>query len=81
VADIAARIWEACGNDPGELMFEQLESFEVDVQRRWPSVEKAKRVLNWTAQTDLKDGIRQTVQWLREHGTNAPAPTPTEAHA
>ena len=43
VAEIARLIWEACGNDPAEFELEHLPSFEVDVQRRWPSVEKARR--------------------------------------
>ena len=42
VAEIAAIVWEACGEDPEELEFEHLPTFEVDVQRRWPSVEKAR---------------------------------------
>jgi nucleoside-diphosphate-sugar epimerase len=66
VAEIAALIWEACGNDPAELEFEHLGSFEVDVQRRWPSVEKARTVLGWEARVKLEDGIAQTVDWLRE---------------
>src|SRR5215217_5676689 len=45
VAEIARICWEACGNDPSELEFEHLPSFTVDVQRRWPSVEKAERLL------------------------------------
>jgi nucleoside-diphosphate-sugar epimerase len=65
VAAIAQFIWEACGNDPSELEFEHLPSFAVDVRRRWPSVEKARRVLGWEAQIELGDGIAQTVQWLR----------------
>ena len=65
VAAIARMIWDACGNDPGELEFEHLRSFEVDVQRRWPSVEKARRVLGWEARVKLEDGIAQTVNWLR----------------
>jgi nucleoside-diphosphate-sugar epimerase len=65
VAQIAALIWEACGNDPAELRFEHLPSFEVDVQRRWPSVEKARRLLGWQSQVDLREGIRQTADWLR----------------
>jgi hypothetical protein len=36
-----------CGNDPAALRFEHLPSFPVDVVRRWPSVEKAKRLLGW----------------------------------
>ncbi len=65
VAAIAALIWEACGNDPAELELEHLPSFEVDVQRRWPSVEKAERLLGWSARIGLRDGIRQTIAWLR----------------
>ncbi len=66
VAEIAALIWAACGNDPADLVLEHVPSFEVDVQRRWPSVEKARRLLGWEARVDLEDGIAQTVQWLRE---------------
>jgi nucleoside-diphosphate-sugar epimerase len=65
VAEIARIIWEACGEDPAEFALEHLPSFEVDVQRRWPSVEKARRLLGWEARIDLRDGIRQTVDWLR----------------
>jgi len=66
VAAIAERIWVACGNDPDELEFEHRPSFEVDVQRRWPSVEKARRVLGWQAQVGLQDGLADTVAWLRD---------------
>jgi len=65
VAEIAAIIWEACGKDPEALRFEHLPSFPVDVVRRWPSVEKARRLLGWEARIDLRDGIAQTVDWLR----------------
>jgi nucleoside-diphosphate-sugar epimerase len=65
VAELARTIWQACGNDPGEFELEHLPSFPVDVQRRWPSVEKARRLLGWEAQVELADGIAQTVQWLR----------------
>ncbi|MEA2419350.1 MAG: hypothetical protein QOE60_1556 [Thermoleophilaceae bacterium] len=67
VAEIARLIWEVCGEDPAAFELEHLPSFEVDVQRRWPSVEKAKRVLGWEAQVDLRDGLARTVEWLREH--------------
>jgi nucleoside-diphosphate-sugar epimerase len=66
VAEIARICWEAVGNDPEELSFEHLESFEVDVQRRWPSVEKAARLLGWEAQIGVRDGIGQTAAWLRD---------------
>lgn len=68
VAELAALIWEACGRPPEEFELEHLPSFEVDVQRRWPSVEKARRVLGWEARIDLRTGLAGTVEWLREQG-------------
>jgi UDP-glucose 4-epimerase len=82
VAEIARLIWAACGRDPGTFRLKHLESFEVDVQRRWPSVEKARRKLGWEARVDLRDGIDDTVRWLRENagacsrGEAAGAPSP-----
>lgn len=66
VAQIAELIWEECGNDPAELEFEHVGSFEVDVQRRWPDVAKARQLLGWEAQVPVREGIRRTVDWLRE---------------
>jgi nucleoside-diphosphate-sugar epimerase len=66
VAEIARIVWEATGRDPDEFELEHLPSFAVDVQRRWPSVEKARRVLGWEAQIGVEEGIAQTVAWLRE---------------
>jgi UDP-glucose 4-epimerase len=72
VAEIARLIWEVCGEDPDAFELEHLPTFEVDVQRRWPSVEKAKRVLGWEARVNLRDGLAQTADWLREQETLAP---------
>ncbi len=66
IEELAAVIWDACGRDPADLELAHLPSFEVDVQRRWPSVEKARERLGWEAQVDLPAGIAQTVAWLRE---------------
>jgi nucleoside-diphosphate-sugar epimerase len=65
VAEIARICWEAAGNDPADLELEHLPSFEVDVRRRWPSVEKAERMLGWKARIGVKDGIAETAEWLR----------------
>ena len=65
VAEIARVIWAACGRDPQAFALEHLPSFEVDVVRRWPSIEKARRLLGWEAQIELEDGIARTVGWLR----------------
>ena len=66
VAEIAGVVWAACGEDPDELVLEHQPSFEVDVQRRWPSVEKARRLLGWEARIEVEHGIAATVGWLRE---------------
>jgi nucleoside-diphosphate-sugar epimerase len=72
IAEIARIIWEECGEDPAAFELEHLQSFPVYVVRRWPSVEKAKRLVGWEARIDVRTGIRQTVDWLREH-VEAPA--------
>jgi nucleoside-diphosphate-sugar epimerase len=80
VAEIAKIVWEACGEDPEELELEHLPTFTVDVQRRWPSIEKAERLLGWRSRIDVEDGIAATVQWLRGQRAAAPAaPAPRRA--
>jgi len=65
VAEIARIIWETCGRDPERFELAHLPSFTVDVQRRWPDVSKARRMLGWESQIDVRDGIAQTTDWLR----------------
>jgi nucleoside-diphosphate-sugar epimerase len=66
VKQIAQIVWSACGQDPDELELEHLPSFTVDVQRRWPSVEKAKTLLGWEAKIGVEEGIAATVAWLAD---------------
>jgi UDP-glucose 4-epimerase len=66
VAEIARAIWEECGESPEAFELEHVGSFEVDVQRRWPDVSKAERLLGWKAQVPVREGIHRTVAWLRE---------------
>ncbi len=68
VAEIARRIWLACGRSEDDFALRHLDTFAVDVPRRWPSVEKARRLLGWEAQVSLSDGLADTVAWLREQG-------------
>jgi UDP-glucose 4-epimerase len=71
IAEIARIVWEACGEDPDEFALKHLPTFAIDVQRRWPSVEKARRLLGWQARIEVEDGIAATVQWLRERQQRA----------
>jgi UDP-glucose 4-epimerase len=65
VAEIARVVWEVCGNAPDEFALEHLPTYRVDVQRRWPSVEKAERLLGWRARIGLEEGVAATADWLR----------------
>jgi UDP-glucose 4-epimerase len=71
VAEIARIVWEACGRDPREFALTHLPAFQIDVQRRWPSVEKARNVLGWEARIPLEEGIARTVEWLRSTAPSA----------
>jgi nucleoside-diphosphate-sugar epimerase len=73
VAEIARGIWDACGLPQDEFLLERMPSYEVDVQRRWPSVEKARELIGFEARVPLDRGLRETVEWLREQRTAAPA--------
>ncbi len=65
VAQIARVIWDACGLDGDAFALEHLPTFEVDVVRRWPSVDKARERLGWEAQISVEEGVAATVAWLR----------------
>jgi UDP-glucose 4-epimerase len=65
VAEFARIIWEESGRDPDAFALEHEPTFAVDVVRRWPSVEKAERLLGWRARIGVREGIRQTAEWLR----------------
>ena len=64
-------MWEECGRPPEEFELEHMPSFTVDVQRRWPSVEKARRLLGWEAKIGPREGIRETAEWLRSQRVGA----------
>jgi UDP-glucose 4-epimerase len=66
IAEIARIVWQACGQDPESFELEHLPTFAVDVQRRWPSVEKARTTVGWEARIDFEDGVAPTVRRLRE---------------
>jgi nucleoside-diphosphate-sugar epimerase len=74
VAEIARLIWEVTGRDPDAFALEYGPSFAVDVVRRWPSVEKAERMLGWRTRIGVRDGVAQTADWLRGRVGAFPGP-------
>ena len=66
VAEVARIVWEQCGRAPDAFALEHEPTFAVDVVRRWPSVKKAERLLGWKARIGVREGIAQTVEWVRD---------------
>jgi UDP-glucose 4-epimerase len=67
VTELAAIVWEACGNDHAELELETRPEITVHTMRSYPSVAKAHELLGWEPRIGLREGIATTVAWLREH--------------
>lgn len=64
VTEIAKVVWDVCGKPCEGFSLEHLPSYPVDVVRRWPSVEKARRLLGWEARVGLREGVAATADWL-----------------
>jgi UDP-glucose 4-epimerase len=67
IAEVARRIWTACGEDADAFALKHLPTLAGEIERSWPDVEKARELLGWQARIALDDGISATVRWLREH--------------
>jgi UDP-glucose 4-epimerase len=66
IAELARICWEACGRDAGALeLLREPSPKEVDPQRRWASVEKARELLGWEAKVSVREGVARTAEWLR----------------
>jgi len=65
VTEIARIVWEACGRDPEQFALRHVESFRVDVPRRYLSTEKARRLLGWEPRWSVREGVAQMVEWTR----------------
>ena len=65
VLELAELIWKKTnGEKPFEVIFDN--PYEHDVQKRIPSVEKAKTVLGFEAKTSLEDMLDEVIPWIRE---------------
>lgn len=72
VADLAKLIWTMLGKDPANFALASVPSFKADVQRRWPTVEKARTLVGWQASVTLEQGLRDLIDWFRERGFAPP---------
>ncbi|MDR2448443.1 MAG: NAD(P)-dependent oxidoreductase [Prevotellaceae bacterium] len=68
VKELAALIWEKINGDK-PLSFISDKAYEYDVQKRVPSVEKAKDILGFTADTDLSATLDEVIPWVKQQIT------------
>jgi UDP-glucose 4-epimerase len=65
VLELAQMIWEKIR--PGEpFRYVSDSPYQYDVQKRVPSVEKAKRILGFEAATSLSDALDEIIPWVRQ---------------
>lgn len=64
VMELAKLIWQKTN---GDKPFRHVPDspFKYDVQRRVPSVEKAKRILGFEAKTSLSDALDEIIPWIK----------------
>jgi len=65
VTDLATLIWRKTKGD-APLTFVHDEAFEYDVQKRVPSVEKAKAVLGFECTTSLDEMLDEVIPWISQ---------------
>lgn len=66
VLELAEVIWHKIKGPDVPFRYESEPAFEHDVQRRVPSVEKAKRVLGFEATTTLSDMLDVVIPWIEQ---------------
>jgi nucleoside-diphosphate-sugar epimerase len=65
VLDLAKLIWKKINGDaPFEATFDS--PYDHDVQKRIPSVEKAKQVLGFEATTSLDEMLDEVIPWIEQ---------------
>ena len=63
IHELGAIIADICGSDAG---FTHLPMREEDPERRCPDISNAVRLLGWTAETSLRDGLEETIRYFTE---------------
>lgn len=62
---LAELIWERCDREE-EIAFETTDGFDHDVQKRVPSSQKARAVLDWEPEVTLEESLDEYVAWYME---------------
>ncbi len=62
--EIAQLAWQAGGGQADAFALESLPAHEVDLERSYPSAQRARELLGWEAQIDLEQGIARVAQAL-----------------
>jgi UDP-glucose 4-epimerase len=65
IAELAEKIWQLCGRNES-FQLAHAPALEHDIQRRIPDISKTARVLGWRPKVTLEEGLRRTIDWLRE---------------
>jgi len=65
VLELAQLIWQKINGDK-PFRYVSDKPFEYDVQKRVPSVEKAKRVLGFEASTTLDEALNEVIPWIEK---------------
>ncbi len=68
IVDLAAMIWEQCGDSRPFRYTVDSDLGHLTAVRREMNPEKIERIIGWKPKVDLKTGIRQTAAWMRENG-------------
>jgi nucleoside-diphosphate-sugar epimerase len=66
VKELAEVIWRMIKGSDAPLRLVHDDPFEYDVQKRVPSVEKAKRVLGFEATTSLEEMLGAVIPWIQD---------------
>ena len=66
VLELAEVIWKKINGPDSELKVTSDEGFEYDVAKRIPSVEKAKNLLGFEAQTTLDEMLDEVIPWIEQ---------------
>lgn len=68
IKELAEKIWNLADRER-EIRFDRKESFSKDVQKRIPSSEKAKRLLDWEPKITLEESLKEYIAWYKKkHG-------------